>query len=36
LREGADHGDPYTEFFEESPTGKNIINIAKKISEKLK
>jgi ATP-binding protein involved in chromosome partitioning len=36
LREGADHGDPYTEFFEDSVAGKEIINIAKKISEKIK
>jgi ATP-binding protein involved in chromosome partitioning len=31
LREGADNGKPYTEFFESSNTGKKIINIAKKI-----
>jgi ATP-binding protein involved in chromosome partitioning len=36
LREGADHGNPYTEFFEDSLAGKEIINIAKKISEKIK
>ncbi len=36
LREGADHGDPYAEFFEDSVAGKEIINIAKKISEKIK
>jgi ATP-binding protein involved in chromosome partitioning len=36
LREGADHGDPYTEFFEDSDTAKKIITIAKKISEKIK
>ena len=36
LREGADRGDPYTEFFEDSVAGKEIINIAKKISEKIK
>ena len=36
LREGADHGDPFTEFFEDSVAGKEIINIAKKISEKIK
>ena len=36
LREGADHGNPYTEFFEDSVAGKEIINIAKKISEKIK
>ena len=36
LRKGADHGDPYTEFFEDSVAGKEIINIAKKISEKIK
>ena len=36
LREGADHGDPFTEFFEDSDTAKKIITIAKKISEKIK
>ena len=36
LREGADHGDPFTEFFEDSVAGKEIISIAKKISEKIK
>ena len=36
LREGADRGDPYTEFFEDSVAGKEIISIAKKISEKIK
>ena len=36
LREGADNGKPYTEFFEDSDTAKKIITIAKKISEKIK
>ena len=36
LREGADNGKPYTEFFESNDTAKEIINIAKKISETIK
>jgi ATP-binding protein involved in chromosome partitioning len=36
LREGADHGDPFTEFFEDSDTAKKIIAIAKKISETIR
>ena len=36
LREGADNGKPYTEFFESNDTAKEIINIAKKISEAIK
>ncbi len=36
LREGADNGKPYTEFFDSSDTAKEIINIAKKISETIK
>ena len=35
LREGADKGKPYVEFFHEKKTGKKIINIAKKILEKV-
>jgi ATP-binding protein involved in chromosome partitioning len=30
LREGADHGDPFTEFFEDSVAGKEIISILQK------
>ena len=36
LREGADNGKPYTEFFDSNDTAKEIINIAKKISETIK
>ena len=36
LREGADNGKPYVEFFEDSKTSKEIIEIAKKIVEKVK
>ena len=36
LREGADNGKPYTEFFDSNDTAKEIINIAKKISEAIK
>ena len=36
LREGADNGKPYVEFFENSKTSKEIINITKKITEKIK
>ena len=36
LREGADNGKPYVEFFENSNTSKEIIKIAKKITEKVK
>jgi hypothetical protein len=36
LEEVANHGNPFTEFFEESPTGKDIINIAQRLSEKIK
>ncbi len=36
LGEGADYGSPLTVFFEKSPTEKNIINIAKRLSEKTK
>ena len=36
LREGADNGKPYAEFFESNDTAKEIINIAKKISETIK
>ena len=36
LREGADNGKPYVEFFEDSKTSKEIIEIAKKIIEKVK
>lgn len=36
LREGADNGKPYVEFFEEKKLSKEIIRIAKKISEKIK
>jgi ATP-binding protein involved in chromosome partitioning len=36
LREGADNGNPYVEFFDSSKTAKEIIKIAKKISEKIK
>ena len=36
LREGADNGKPYVEFFENSKTSKEIIEIAKKITEKVK
>ena len=36
LREGADEGKPYVEFFHEKNTGEKIINIAKKIVEKTK
>ena len=36
LREGADNGKPYVEFFEDSKTSKEIIEIAKKIVEKFK
>jgi len=35
LREGADNGKPYTEFFDSSDTAKEIINIAKKILIKI-
>ena len=36
LRKGADNGKPYTEFFDSNDTAKEIINIAKKISEAIK
>ena len=36
LRDGADNGKPYTEFFDSNDTAKEIINIAKKISEAIK
>jgi len=36
LREGADKGEPYMEFVNDSSTSKKILEIAKKISEKLK
>ena len=36
LREGADKGEPYMEFVNDSPTSKKILEIAKKISEKIK
>ena len=36
LREGADNGKPYVEFFENNKTSKEIIEIAKKIVEKVK
>jgi len=36
LREGADKGKPYVEFFHEKKTGEKIINIAKKILEKVR
>jgi len=36
LREGADNGKPFVEFFENSKTSKEIIEIAKKITEKIK
>ena len=36
LREGADNGKPYVEFFDNSKTSLAIIEIAKKISEKFK
>ena len=34
LREGADEGKPFVEYFDNKETSKKIINIAKKISEK--
>jgi ATP-binding protein involved in chromosome partitioning len=36
LREGADNGKPYVEFFNDSKIAGVIIEIAKKISEKIK
>ena len=36
LREGADKGEPYMEFVNDSPTSNKILGIAKKISEKIK
>jgi ATP-binding protein involved in chromosome partitioning len=36
LREGADNGKPYVEFFEDSKTSKEISEVAKKIIEKVK
>jgi ATP-binding protein involved in chromosome partitioning len=36
LREGADNGKPYVEFFDDSKTAVAIIKIAEKISEKIK
>jgi ATP-binding protein involved in chromosome partitioning len=36
LRESADNGKPYVEFFNDSRTTEKIIEIAKKITEKIK
>ena len=36
LREGADNGKPYVEFFDDSRTASAIIEIAKKITKKIK
>ena len=36
LREGADKGKPYMEFVNDSQTSNKILEIAKKISEKIK
>ena len=36
IREGADTGKPYIEFFSDNKTSNEIMNIAKKITEKIK
>ena len=36
LREGADKGEPYMEFVNDSLTSNKVLGIAKKISEKIK